>query len=603
MKHIAILDFGSQYTHLITKRIREFNCLAKIYPSDVDARKLKDAVGIILSGGPQSVFDKESPKPDEKIFKMGLPILGLCYGHQYLAHYFGGKVESGKHQEYGPADLLVKENSNILKNIKKKSKVWMSHGDAVTTLPNNFKIIGTTKNCPIAAMANEKENIFGIQFHPEVDHSEEGQTIIKNFVLNICQTKQNWKINNVVSEIKKTIKKQVGKKKVLVLVSGGVDSNVAFTLLTKTLGKKRVTGLYIDTGFMRQNESAKIVRNYKKIGLDNLEVIDASEYFYEKLKNVFDPEEKRNIIGKAFLHTKEIATKELKLDAREWMLGQGTIYPDIIESGGTKNADKIKTHHNRVDAIEEMIARGMVIEPLADFYKFEVRLIGKLLGLPKSLVDRHPFPGPGLAIRCLCWNQKSLDNNLKNKEKKVKQYCRKYYPNIKNKLLPIKSVGVQGDNRTYAHPLIVWGETNWKKLNSFSNGTTNSLSNVNRVLLHLNPSDKPRFKEVSENLFLTPERINILRQIDDIVMKFIRREKLYNKIWQVPTVLIPITDKSGKESIVLRPIITRDAMTLHFAKINKRLLKKLTKEILATGNVSNVFYDITNKPPGTIEWE
>ncbi len=288
MKHIAILDFGSQYTHLIAKRVRQLNVLAKIYPHDVSASELKgDIFGLIISGGPQSVNDKNSIKTDAKIFKLGVPILGLCYGHQYLAHALGGQVKPNKSREYGKSNLSLKNKSPLFKKIKNNSTVWMSHADSVTKLPTGFKLCGSTPDCAIAAMYNEKKNFFGMQFHPEVHHSEEGLKIINNFVFEVCRAEKNWKIEDILKDLMLKIKKQVKNKKVFILVSGGVDSSVAFALLTKVLGEKKVKGLYINNGFMRRNESEEIMKGFGRMGFHNLETIDAGAMFFERLKNPF----------------------------------------------------------------------------------------------------------------------------------------------------------------------------------------------------------------------------------------------------------------------------------------------------------------------------
>jgi GMP synthase (glutamine-hydrolysing) len=604
MKHIAILDFGSQYTHLIARTIRELNVCTEIYPHNTPAKELKNkAEAIILSGGPQSVYGKASIKIDPKIFELNMPILGLCYGHQLIADMLGGEVKPGKVREFGRAKLHTKGKSPLFQNLKKTTQVWMSHGDSVTKLPEGFKAVGSTKDCAITAMANDQRRIYGLQFHPEVDHTLEGKTIFENFVLKITAAPQDWKVENIVDDLLDKIKKQARGKKVFVLASGGVDSNVCFTLLTKALGEKRVKGLYIDTGFMRFEESQEIIRNYEKLGLHNLETVDAGKLFYKRLQGIVEPEEKRNIIGKTFLDVKDKVSKKLKLNNKEWLLGQGTIYPDTIESGGTKHADKIKTHHNRVDAIQKMIDKGLVIEPLVEFYKHEVREIGTKLGLPQELIDRHPFPGPGLAIRCLCHNPEKKDPGFPSVKRKVSVFM-KQYQTINHALLPLKSVGVQGDNRTYAHPLAVWGETNWNKLDKFASSVTNTIHGINRVILLLNTTaKKPAFFQPNKLSDLNQERIATLQEIDHIVMNIIKENSLYNEIWQFPVVLIPITDKDGRESIVLRPFNTRDVMTFTFYQMQKKIVKKITEAILATGKISYVFYDITNKPPGTTEWE
>ena len=606
MNHIAILDFGSQYTHLIARRIRDLNVLSKIYPTDISPAELpNDVIGIILSGGPQSVYDPHGPTIDIGLLNLGKPTLGLCYGHQLLAHLLGGEVKAGDTREYGQAEFNIAQASPLLQNIKNISTVWMSHGDTVTKLAPGFNTIGSTNDCFNAAVANEDKRIYGLQFHPEVHHTAAGKTILSNFVFNICGAKANWKIDDLLADLILTIQNQVKNKKVFLLVSGGVDSSVCFALLERALGKEKVYGLHIDTGFMRKNESQIVIKALAQAGYSNLHNYDASADFFKRLENITEPEAKRKIIGQTFLDIKDKVAADLGLAGEEWLLGQGTIYPDTIESGGTKHADKIKTHHNRVDAITELIAQGRVIEPLADFYKDEVRALGCLLGLPNELVDRHPFPGPGLAIRALCHCEPSeaipdYNHGIATVAITLPRNDIKYF------ILPIRSVGVQGDNRTYAHPLAIWGETDWEKLDALSSQITNTNKSINRVLLLLNPDAFTRHPERSEteskDLTLTKERVELLREIDTIVNEKILAAKLYNAIWQFPVVLIPFGE-GKKESIVLRPIISEEAMTAHFACLPKTVLDTIVKRILDTQAISYVFYDITNKPPGTIEWE
>ena len=618
-KHIAILDFGSQYTHLIARRIREFSVLAKIYPHDVSVKLLKNVWGVILSGGPQSVYEKNAPKFDPNIFKLKIPILGICYGHHLLAHYLGGEVKSGQEREYGKAKIkkifvdvqeIQKKKLNILRNIRDDSVVWMSHGDSVLKLPDDFVRNAKTKNCDVVVMSSFEKKIFGVQFHPEVDHSEEGKKIIKNFIFSICGAKKNWNLDNFIFELKKDIKKQAKNKKVFCLVSGGVDSNVTFSLLSKTLGRDRVKGVYIDTGFMRQDETVEIKKKFVKAKFDNLIFFSAKDIFLKNLKNIVDPEEKRKIIGKTFLEVQKIISKNFNLKHSEFLLGQGTIYPDIIESGVANQADKIKTHHNRVNEIQKMIKKKLVIEPISDFYKFEVRKIGKILGLPNTLINCHPFPGPGLAIRILCQTksnfqliEKSFTKNTKLALEKMKKIAKKY--DINFEILNIKSVGVQGDNRTYAYPVAIWGENNFSNLEKISVEITNSIPEINRVVLCLNSDlgDSLKSNKINKDFYLTEDRISFLQRIDQLVNKFVRREKLYNKIEQFPIVLAPILGKNGNESIILRPIKTRDFMTCNFFYMPFGLLNRLKKEIFNNFDLSYIFYDITNKPPGTTEWE
>jgi len=608
MQHIAILDFGSQYTHLFARRIRELDVLAKIYPHEIKTNELPDdVIGIILSGGPQSVYDINAPQIDKNILYLNKPVLGICYGHQLMAQVLGGSVKSGTVREYGRAELnkIINddeiEESRLLFEVEIPTTVWMSHGDTVKTLPNGFTTIASTPDCPNAVLANEEQKYYSLQFHPEVNHTEQGNTIIANFVLHICQAEQNWKIENIIDDLIQKIKNQVGERKVFVLVSGGVDSSVTFSLLTKALGEKKVKGLYIDTGFMRKDESIEIKQNFDNIGFHNLETFNASQIFFDRLQNVSEPEEKRKIIGQTFLDIKDKVNDQLGLNSQEWLLGQGTIYPDTIETGGTKNADTIKTHHNRIDALQKMVAEGLVVEPLVDFYKDEVRQTGHLLNLPKEMVERHPFPGPGLAIRCLCNDEKQNQENEINKvSSRAQEICQQY--NIKSHILPIKSVGVQGDNRTYAHPLAIWGENNWEQLDKISTNITNSVPEINRVVLLLNQNDDINKFQLHQ-AYLTRDRIELLQEIDDIINKTIKEAGLYDKIWQFPVVLIPYGENNKPESIVLRPVVSKEAMTANFSRIDNEILQIMTDKILKTNKISGVFYDITNKPPGTIEWE
>jgi len=464
----------------------------------------------------------------------------------------------------------------------------MSHGDSVVKAPLGFNVLGSTKNCPIAAMGDLKRKIYGLQFHPEVHHTKDQDKILYNFVVKICGASQDWNIDNLLREIIKDIKNQAKNKKVFMLVSGGVDSSVAFALLEKALGKRNVIGLHIDSGLMRKGESQQVKQNLAKAGFDDLQVGDVKAEFLNRLKNISDPEKKRNIIGETYL---DVAERWFK---NEFLLGQGTIYPDTIESGGTKHADIIKTHHNRIMRIQKMIKQKKVIEPLSNFYKDEVRLIGRKLNLPNHLLNRHPFPGPGLGIRVLC-SQRIDHKNLP--KLKLNQTGFHY------QVLPIKTVGVQGDSRTYAHPLAVWGDLNWKKLETISTNITNKYRSLNRVvwLLYPNNLKNKRFYQ-KKRCFLTRERLELLGNIDAMVEKEIKKAKIYQEIWQFPVVLAPISLNCG-ESIILRPVESRDAMTANFYKMSRQLLGRIINQIKKFDQIDVIFYDITNKPPGTIEWE
>ena len=598
MDRIAVLDFGGQYAHLIANRIRRLGVLAEIVlPQNLSsAKELKGFCGIVLSGGPQSVLTNGSPKIDSEVFDLGKPILAICYGLQLSVHTLGGKVKRGKTPEYGPAKLKRSGESKLLARIPKVSQVWMSHGDEVRSLPVGFEKIASTEHCEFAAIENSSKQIFGTQFHPEVVHTEFGNNLLTNF-LKICKAKKTWTMEKFLrGEITK-IKKQVGTRKVFLLVSGGVDSAVAFALLQRALGQKRVFGLLIDHGLMRKNEVEEVLKNLSKAGFDNLRVEKASGHFLAALKNVSNPEEKRRIIGRVFLRTQQKALKRLNFNPREWLLGQGTIYPDTIESAGTANSDKIKTHHNRVPEIEAMIEKGLVVEPLAELYKDEVRELGKRLKLPKKLINRHPFPGPGLAVRILCGRITRLKNS-----NSVEAKFRRIFK-ISGKVLPVRSVGVQGDARTFRHPIAIFTKIrNWSKLNDIATETVNKFSEINRVLLCFTTSSAPRSLQHCPAL-LTPSRIKLTQEIDAIVNKILHSNKLYQKVWQMPVVLVPVSVSANKESVILRPVDSVEAMTASFSRLPFDIVNKMVQQIQKIDGIEHVFFDLTNKPPGTIEWE
>lgn len=629
MKEIVILDFGSQYTHLIARRIRELGTVSHIYPNNIEATKLKNAVGIILSGGPKSILSEDKLDYDKKIFDLGIPILGLCYGHQLIANHFGGTVGKGKAREYGTANLHLSsrpkhsemdrslvtptcepDQNNIFKDIPKSSTVWMSHGDHVEKIPAGFIEIATSLNNSVTAMENPNKKIFGFQFHPEVHHSEFGKQMLQNFIFDICKAEKNWSNSKMLEQIQDQIKQDTEDKKVFLLISGGVDSTVCFALLEKVLGKNRVYGFHVDHGFMRLGESEKVRQALLEIGLDNLHVYNAKNEFLLALNGVTEPEEKRKIIGDLFLDITNRKMKELNFEENNWLLGQGTIYPDTIESGGTKNSDKIKTHHNRVDRVTEMIKKGLIIEPIKELYKDEVREIGLALGLPSSLIKRHPFPGPGLAIRILCSNGSS------DLPKKLN------FENYNLLKLPIKSVGVQGDERTYFHPVVLLNNINqqnnpattrerrakteevidWKKLHTLSPTITNKTKGVNRVLITLFGSENKLSESKLKSATLTKDRIEKLQILDDKINKIIDSHSETKNIWQMPIVLVPF-GHNHSESLVLRPVISNEAMTVKFAELSNEVINEIKSLPEVTTLIDFIFLDITNKPPGTIEWE
>ena len=422
MDAIAILDFGGQYTHLIANRIRRLLVYSEILQSDVPAERCARYKGIILSGGPHSVLDSDRPGFDQGIFRLGIPVLGLCYGHQLMAQSLGGTVVAGKFREYGIAEIDIVAKSPLFKGLSDHEQIWMSHGDAVETLPAGFTVLGTTAGCKAAAMGNEGSAMYGLQFHPEVTDTPKGMTILDNFIT-ICKCSREWNTDAFLREIAEEIRRKCAGRKVFLLVSGGVDSTVAFTLLNRVRGPENVLGLHIDNGLMRQGESADILTYMKAHGFDNLRIVDATERFLSALNNVADPEEKRRIIGRVFIEVQERSLKEFGLDPAGWILGQGTIYPDTIESAGTQHAERIKTHHNRVEAVMELLERGEIIEPLALLYKDEVRDLGGALGLPQSLLWRHPFPGPGPRRAAAVLGRQEHRRSMKRRGKRSRCDC------------------------------------------------------------------------------------------------------------------------------------------------------------------------------------
>lgn len=609
---IAVIDFGGQYAHLIASKIRRLGAYSEILLPDDFLNKNRDHFykGIILSGGPSSVYEKDSPTIDLEILKLNVPILGICYGHQFLMHKMGGRVAPAKNREYGKALLNLEKDSVLLQNIKNETTVWMSHGDEVIELPDGFLCVASTEDCKYAVVENKEKKIYGLQFHPEVSHTEEGNAILKNFI-KICGLEGSWDLKQYLEHLLQHLKKTLKNKKVFFLVSGGVDSTVAFTILGKVLDKHHLYGMLVDTGFLRYKEADRIYNSLKNIDIE-LHIEDASEVYYKKLKNIYDPEEKRNIIGNLFVDVQQNVLKNLSLNADEWLLGQGTIYPDTIESGSTKFSHTIKTHHNRVEIIQNMLEKGLIVEPLKDLYKDEVREIGRLLSLPDDIIYQHPFPGPGLAVRCLC------NDNHKEDVKNITEELSIEFQNILNKndlkiyQLPIKSVGVQGDQRSYAHPAVIVPENyevfyknfEWEIFLDLARKIPNQIKTINRVILYL-PKKNQKFLDIQlkEKAFLEPERIQILQIIDEIVNRFTKSKNIYYDIWQNPVVLLPLINQNNKESIVLRPVCSTDAMTASIYEMKKDYLIELSEEIYKTNLISYLFYDLTTKPPGTIEWE
>ncbi|MGV3666226.1 MAG: glutamine-hydrolyzing GMP synthase [Leptospira bouyouniensis] len=595
-KKIAVIDFGGQYAHLIASRIRRLGAYTEILSNEEPLSLYESYAGIILSGGPSSVYESGAPLLPSGFFEISVPILGICYGHQLMMKTLGGEVVSANTKEYGPAILEIQNsNSPLSKSLSLKTKVWMSHGDEVVRLPNDFQVVAQSDHCRYAFVSHPSKKLFGIQFHPEVTHSDEGEILLRNFV-ELCGASSSWSISQFLEEQIQTLQKKVPEgKNVFLLVSGGVDSSVAYLLLAKALGKDRVKGLLVDTGFMRKNEVKDLMDNLHHVGFD-LTIWDESEVFYKHLQNEFEPEKKRRIVGDLFLEAQGKATTSLGLDAEHWLLGQGTIYPDTIESGGTKHSHKIKTHHNRVPQIEALIREGKIVEPIADLYKDEVRDLGRKLGLPERWIERHPFPGPGLVVRMIASpksNPPKIDFN----------HWKEKLPKAEIQILPILSVGVQGDQRSYAHCAVLSDFTSdWKELDELSVEITNTRKEINRVVL------APGITHFEKEFFYTKLTLDkthadILREADAIVNQILYDESIHNEIWQMPVVLVPVGLRENSYGVVLRPVESTEAMTANFYQMDRTILARITKELLELPQISLVMYDLTHKPPGTIEWE
>jgi GMP synthase (glutamine-hydrolysing) len=508
---ILILDFGSQYTQIIARRIREENVYCEIYPgaNPIDSlADLKDLKGIILSGGYGSVYLKKAPRPDCKIWELGIPILGICYGMQLIAQHMGGKVAPSKNREFGLASVNMNLDCSLFCGIGLQEILWMSHGDRLAKIPKGFKVTAKSDNSPYAAIENAKKNIYGVQFHPEVKHSINGKKIIQNFIFKICGSKRDWTMKSYIAVEVKRIRKQVGKAKVLCALSGGVDSSVAAIMLHKAIGKQLIC-VYVDQGLQKLGETERVRKVFGKIFGKNLIMIDARKIFLSKLKNVTDPEQKRKIIGHTFIEVFDRQSKKLK--GIDFLL-QGTIYPDIIESVSIKGSKApIKSHHNVGGLPEKM--KMKLVEPLKFLFKDEVRSLGRELKVPAEIIDRQPFPGPGLAVRTL-------------------------------------------------------GE-------------------------------------------ITKEKLDILKKADSIVTEEIRKAGLYEKIWQAFAVILPVKTvgvmgdaRTYEYVIAIRAVNSEDAMTADWVKLPYELLGKISSRIINEVKGANrVVYDISNKPPATIEWE
>jgi GMP synthase (glutamine-hydrolysing) len=608
---IAVLDAGGQYCHLLARRVREVGVQSHVLPIDTTSDQLAGIGGIIISGGPRSVTEAGSPRVDSSILSMGVPILGICYGHQLLAATMpGGVVQPSYSREYGLATLRLRSwaglkagttndasnGKELFDGVPDNSQVWVSHGDSVEKLPNCFEVLGATDDCAVAAMVYPARKIYGVQFHPEVTHSEFGQRILENFVRRVCRSGSDWRPSSAetIEAIKADIRTRVGENKnVLFFVSGGVDSSVAYKLCADALGEDRVHGVYVDTGFMRKNESAEVMSAYEKAGFRNVRLRDASNEFLSAVGTETNPEIKRQRIGVAFLSVENDVLEHLPRG--EWLLGQGTIYPDTIESGGTRESALIKTHHNRVPELLRRIEAGEIVEPLVQFYKDEVREIGRALGLPTRLIEKQPFPGPGLAVRFLCTDEPAAWSE----NSKLSEVASSF--NLKARVLPVRGVGVQGDERTYAHTALLTGEYDELRIAELAPVITNSLRDVNRVVFWAGSKGSIDEFQV-EPTATSREGLDVLREADARVRDILADYDTQKRIWQCPVVMLPLKRK-GESTIAIRPVESHDGMTAQYARLPWPVIQRIAAAVLAVPGVGALLYDVTNKPPATIEWE
>lgn len=508
---ILVLDFGSQYTQVIARRIREQKVYSQVLPFDTPLAAIKKAqpLGIILSGGPASVLSKGAPLPDKRIFSLGVPVLGICYGLQLMGKLLGGEVKKCEHREYGRSQLIIKNSGKLFAKMPKSLTVWNSHGDAIVRVPPGFHGIASTENSDFSAIEDSKRKFYGLQFHPEVEHSQRGVEVIKNFLFSICKCKADWDMGDFIEASVQKIRDQVGKKKVILGLSGGVDSSVAAALIDRAIGKQ-LTSIFVDNGLLRLNEREEVIKLFNDHIPGKLRVAKAGSLFLGKLKGVTDPERKRKIIGKTFI---DVFDKEVKKLGEVDFLAQGTLYPDVIESVpiGGNPAALIKSHHNVGGLPAKMKLK--LLEPLRELFKDEVRLLGKKLGLPDHVINRHPFPGPGLGVRVI-------------------------------------------------------GDINAK-------------------------------------------RLTVLKQADAIFIDELRHSGWYGKLWQAFCVFLPVRsvgvmgdERTYENVICLRAVTSSDAMTADWASLPDDLLRKVSSRIINEVQGANrVVYDVSSKPPSTIEWE
>lgn len=613
---VAILDAGAQYGKVIDRRVRELGVRTEMVALDAPTEELEKYSGFIISGGPESVYGPKAPAYNPEIFTLGIPVLGICYGQQLINYVHGGTVEKKPVREDGQFEIEVDTDSPLFADLETNQQVLLTHGDSVDQIPEGFRVIARSREL-IAGIENQEKNLYAVQFHPEVDLTINGKQILSNFLFSIVGLVADFTIEDREEKAIEYIRKKVGNNNALILISGGVDSTVTATLLTRALKPEQIFAIHVDHGFMRHNESDQVVKSLKKQGV-NVKLVKAEDEFMEatteidgkttpKLKQAIHPEEKRKIIGDTFMKVAATAIEDFDLKAEETYLVQGTIRPDLIESASamaSSKAQTIKTHHNDTTLVRNLRATGRVVEPLTEYHKDEVRQLGELLGLPHELVWRHPFPGPGLGIMVLCANEPYLENY----DQVYEQTQAFATDEVAVTLLPIKTVGVQGDGRTYNYCAALSGSKNWDQLEKIAREIPRTIHQINRIVYMSGEPISEPVKEITPT-HLTLEVLDQLREAHSIVDQVLREFEIYNDITEVPVISVPLPfGKAGNRSIAIRTIITNDYMTGRIARINQEFpvqaLEKIIERILAEiEGTSRVFYDLTSKPPGTTQWE
>jgi len=620
MQTLGILDAGAQYGKLIDRSVREQHVHSELLAMNTPADEIRKMCrALIISGGPESVYGKNAPQFDPMIFELGIPILGICYGMQLIAHVSGGKVEHLPKREDGPATISIQNDSLLFKDLESEQEVLLTHGDSVSMTPPGFRVIAQSGEL-ISGIENAQRKMYGLQFHPEVDLTTNGQKILSNFLYEVAKFDGSFTIEDREGKAIRYIQEKVGNSHALVLVSGGVDSTVSAALVAKALGKEKVFALHIDTGFMRKNESKTVKLALEEFGL-RVKVIHAEDQFLHAttqidgketlpLNECVEPEQKRKIIGDTFMRVTEAALNGMKIPKDDIYVVQGSLRPDLIESASTalqtsKKADTIKTHHNDTALVRQLRDSGKVIEPLSDYHKYEVRELGEKLGLPSELIWRQPFPGPGLAIRILCAEQPYITPDFEKINQELRQFERSTHNAT---LIPIRTVGVQGDGRTYSYLVGLSGPADWPALLSIAQAVPKTIHSVNRIAYFFGEKIEGPITEITPTK-LEVKVIEQLRLADAVVNKTLIRFDLTKTISQVPVVLFPVPfGIKGNRSIGIRTIITRDFMTgipaLPGTHIPVEAVQEMVDRILQeVPGISRVAYDLTSKPPGTTEWE